>query len=39
MIRGKQDNLEYFVPLGRFKIKQGTKLFSIKFKRILVKNN
>ena len=38
MIRGKQDNLEYFVPLGRFKIKQGTKLFSIKFKRILVKN-
>ena len=39
MIRGKQDNLEYFVPLGRFKIKQGTKLFSIKFKRIYISLN
>ena len=38
MIAGKQEKLEYFVPLGRFKIKQGTKLFSIKFKRISVKN-
>ena len=38
MITGKQEKLEYFVPLGRFKIKQGTKLFSVKFKRVSIKN-
>ena len=35
---GKQEKLEYFIPLGRFKMKQGTKLFSVKFKRVSIKN-
>jgi len=35
---GKQEKLEYFIPLGRFKIKQGTKLFSVKFKRVSIKS-
>ena len=37
ILKGKQDKLEYFIPLGRFKIKNGSKLYSIKFKRILLK--
>ena len=37
ILKGKQDKLEYFIPLGRFKIKDGSKLYSIKFKRILLK--
>ncbi len=36
--KGKQEKLEYFIPLGRFKIKQGTKLFSVRFKRVSIKN-
>ena len=31
---GKFEDLKYFVPLGRFKSKNGTKLFNVKFKRI-----
>ena len=31
---GKIEDLKYFVPLGRFKTKHGTKLFNVKFKRI-----
>ena len=39
IMRGRKERLEYFVPLGYFKIKQSPKLFSIKFKRIMVKNS
>ena len=31
---GKIEDLKYFVPLGGFKTKHGTKLFNVKFKRI-----